>query len=104
MHENDFHSISCEIMDSFKSNFESLLLLRLSIHQQFTVGVCERKSYTFWSIILKLLQFLHNSFETSQNIKLSSEMCQYFVKEVMKKNSINIWLKYTPSITLAFRD
>ena len=30
MDENDFHSISCEIMDRFTSNFGSLLLVRLS--------------------------------------------------------------------------
>ena len=39
MGENDFRSISCEIMDRFRSNFGSLLLVRSSVCQQFTVGV-----------------------------------------------------------------
>ena len=37
--KNDFRSISCEIMDRFRSNFGSLLLIRLFVRQQFTVGV-----------------------------------------------------------------
>ena len=39
MDENDFPSISCEIMDRFRSNFGSLLMVCLSVRQQFTVGV-----------------------------------------------------------------
>ena len=54
MGENDLCSISCEIMDRFRSNFGSLLLVRSSVPQQFTVGV-------LWAQLL--LHFLANHFE-----------------------------------------
>ena len=55
---------------------------------------CERNSYTFWPIILKLLlQVLANSFETSQMIRSFSEnvqmvSAQYLVKELMDLDHI----------------
>ena len=39
MGENDFRSISCEIIDRLRSKFGSLLLVRSSVCQQLTMGV-----------------------------------------------------------------
>ena len=59
MGENDFRSISCEMMDRFRSNFGTLLLARSSVYQ-FVINLqwvsCERNSSYC---------FLANHFETS---------------------------------------
>ena len=62
MGENDFRSISCEMMDRFRSNFGSLLLVHLSVCQQFTV-------FVLWAQLL--LHFLANNFETPPAVFLN---------------------------------
>ena len=60
MVENDFRSISCEIMDRFRSNCGSILLVRPFVNNLQWVS-CERNScYSFWPIILKLHRCFSN--------------------------------------------
>ena len=88
MGENDFRSISCEIMDRFRS---SLLLVRSSVcpfvnNLQWVFCECTQPTLfgqLFWA----------NSFETSQLIRSPSEnvqmvSAQYLVKELVDLDHI----------------
>ena len=89
MGENDFRSISCEIIDRFRSNFGSLLLVLLSIRQQFTVGVLWAQlllhffGQSFWNsscsfrpIVLKLHRWLGHLLK----------MCKLCLPNILWKN------------------